>query len=336
VAALSAVLPSDEVVIVLSEQTDEEDQALATAVPGIDLVVRSDSVQPRKTPDILPGGGLLLGSGGRGKELGVLSISLTPGATAWTDDGATAGFASRRETAQERVRDLGQRLAAAPEGKERDRIQRQLEFWQGKLATAEADMARANAVGGPANHAHNELRALGADVGEHEPTWARVQAVKEQLTGEPAQPLPSAAPAIEAAPPLPTASAPYEGPFVGTEACVGCHAAEASQWASTRHASAWTALVAASRQYDTDCWKCHSTGAFAPDGPTDPRALAGLESVGCEACHGAGQAHLANPTKVHMVANPPTSQCLVCHDKKVDDGRFDEASYRPRVVHRAR
>ena len=62
-------------------------------------------------------------------------------------------------------------------------------------------------------------------------------------------------------------------------------------------------------------------------------AVAGLEAVGCEACHGPGKAHVAKPPTVEMIAKPDVSVCVDCHDGKQDGGRFDHATYLPKVTH---
>ena len=130
-----------------------------------------------------------------------------------------------------------------------------------------------------------------------------------------------------------TVSAIANGPFAGSSACTGCHADQAKQWSSTAHAHAWATLVKTNNERDRACFSCHVTGALHPDGPQDPGAVAGLESVGCEACHGPGKAHAANPPAVEMIAAPGVERCVGCHDGKQDGGRFDPLTYLPQVVH---
>jgi hypothetical protein len=162
-------------------------------------------------------------------------------------------------------------------------------------------------------------------VADHPDTLARVTAFKAEHSGS-ASVDPANAP-----------STGHEGagfgPWVGNNACAGCHPSQAAQWQTTGHARAWASLVAQQRQYDADCFTCHVTGARDPAGPKDARQLGGLEDVGCEACHGAGREHSADPQTARMVRNPPTSQCTGCHDSRQDGGRFDEPTYRARVKH---
>ena len=326
IAALRGAAVGDTVVIVLSDQSEVEDEALVREVPAIDLIVRSDSNKALGTPDVLPNGGLLFSSGGKGKTVGVTSITLTPGAAIWRDAGAVREKATNKDNAAERVAELKRRVGEATDEKDKARLEKQLAFWNARFAKAEKEVEVASTAGGPANTVLNELRGLGPDIGEHEATNSLVAKFKEAQTGLP--PLP-ALPAGTLNPSEP----PPASPFVGNSACATCHPAQTAQWQTTAHAAAWASLVAASRPFDNDCWRCHVTGAFTAGGPTDPRVLGGLENVGCEACHGPGRAHTAGPDAGRLVKNPPVSQCTQCHDKEQEDGRFDEAIYRPKVVH---
>jgi hypothetical protein len=273
----------------------------------------------------LGNGGLVLSSGARGKQLGLLKVEVHPGATAWRNTGDVALRAADVDAATAKLKELDGRKAETDDPKQLERLGRQVDFWTKKLADAQKELKGAADATGPANLADNELRGLGTDVGEHAATQARVEAVKAELAA--AAPTPTAPPAADATPHT------GFGPFVGSAACRTCHPAETAQWAQTKHSRAWSALVADTRQYDRDCYTCHVTGAFDVLGPKDPRALGGLENVGCEACHGAGREHARDPKLAHLVPSPPVSQCVLCHDSRQDGGRFDPGTYLPRVSH---
>lgn len=321
--ALEKLPADDTVVIVLADLGRMPEADVARRSPGIDLIVRSDAAETLSTPEALPTGGLVLSNGSRGKLLGVAEIELTPGAPRWADAGAVAGRAADVDSATRKLKELADRKARATEPKEVTRLERQEEFWKKKLATAEAGLAAATSSQSPAHRVKNTLRGLGDDVGEHEPTLTKVKALKSTLTGT------ASAPPT----PQPAANAAGMGNFVGSAACAACHAVQSTQWATTGHARAYASLIADDRQYDRDCFTCHVTGAFDRTGPTDPRALGGLENVGCESCHGAGKAHVASPATAPLVKTPPAAQCVQCHDSRQDGGRFVESTYRPRVVH---
>ncbi|MSQ02818.1 MAG: hypothetical protein EXR71_13160 [Myxococcales bacterium] len=321
--ALEGVPVSDTVVIVLADLGRTPEAEIAARAPGVDFFLRADSTDTLTTPETLATGALVLSSGARGKLLGVANVKVTPGARAWTDAGASAARAADVDAATSHLTELAARKAKATETREVSRLTRQEEFWAKKQAAARTALEVATATTGPTNLLTNTLRGLGDDVGEHAPTMAKVAAVKATLTGSASAPREAAT----------AGAATGIGAWVGSAACTPCHAAQAAQWSHSGHARAYASIVADERQFDRDCYACHVTGAVDGSGPTDPRALHGLENVGCESCHGAGQAHVASPTSAHLVRQPPTSQCVRCHDSRQDGGRFDELTYRPKVAH---
>ena len=125
----------------------------------------------------------------------------------------------------------------------------------------------------------------------------------------------------------------YEGPFVGSRTCQGCHPDEYAQWLTTPHAFAWRTLEAEKRSTDLECYTCHATGTFHELGPKHPLQLGDLVNVGCEACHGPGKLHVTNPDKGQMSSTVPIGVCTDCHDGVKDEGRFDPQTYYPKVVH---
>ena len=123
------------------------------------------------------------------------------------------------------------------------------------------------------------------------------------------------------------------GPYVGSATCQGCHPAEFAQWKATPHARAWDTLAA--RSMDPACFSCHSTGSFHPQGPQSAAEVGVLKNVGCESCHGPGRDHAGSTATDHRPGLAVVDQvtCVQCHDGVQDEGRFDYASYLPRVVH---
>jgi 2',3'-cyclic-nucleotide 2'-phosphodiesterase (5'-nucleotidase family) len=318
-AVRSAVAALDvDVVLVLSGQTIEEDEALAAAVPAVSLVVNGQARQQFDAPQPLPNGGLLLAAGSRGKQLGVVSFTLTPGASAWRDGKIRARLAEQKDGYARRRAELEGRIRDAADAATRDRLQKQADFMARKIEEVSGQLEKAAAEGGVAHEADNRLLDMGAEIADHGATAALLARAKER---------------IAAAEPIASISALATGPFVGSSACTGCHAEEARQWGGTGHARAWTTLTATHNERDRACFSCHVTGAFHDDGPKEPGAVAGLEAVGCESCHGPGKAHAANPSAVDMVAEPDVSVCQSCHDGKQDGGRFDAATYFPKIAH---
>lgn len=314
-AALSRALAGagEDLVLLLADRPSAEVDALVQAVPGVDLVIGTDR-RLLQNPAALPNGGLRLGAGSRGKEVGVFRFELTPGAERWADEASTARLAQQKDRYAER---LAKERAAVATDPGDARATRQVEFLEKRIAEVEGELAASAAArSGPAHRGTHTLVGLDASVPDHPEVAAMLAAARD---------------AINAA--APTAVAAAQGPFAGSATCLGCHPAEAAQWQATPHATAWNTLVAQNRAGDQSCFGCHATGAFHPEGPQVPAAVGILTSVGCEACHGPGREHVARPKEVDLIRDPGPQGCTTCHDGVKDEGRFDYATYRPKVVH---
>lgn len=307
-----------DLVLLLADRPSQEVDRLLDPPIGVDLVIGTE----RRTLDRplpAPGGALRLGAGSRGKQVGVLKMELVEGAERWSDPDAAGRIASQKDRYAERLQIEKNKLAQTTDEAARARAQRQVEFLTGKVADLEAELAAATtAAPGPANRAENRLVGLDDKVKDHPATAALLAEAK---------------PRINAA--APTATVAVDGPFVGSAACLGCHATETAQWAGTAHARAWASLVNVQREGDAQCFACHATGAFHPAGPRTPTAVgAALADVGCESCHGPGRGHVERPEDVRMVKTPAAEVCTTCHDGKQDEGRFVLETYFPKVIHR--
>ena len=117
--------------------------------------------------------------------------------------------------------------------------------------------------------------------------------------------------------------------YLGGEVCARCHAAEAAQWKTTKHAQAWQTLVDAKKEAAPECISCHVAGFGEPTGFKDVSTNANLKNVQCESCHGMGSQHDAFRTVPRKVTE---QTCRTCHTKDVSPG-FDYALYQPYVVH---
>ncbi len=308
-----------DLVVILSGQKIGEDEALAAALPGVALIVNGHDRQQLESPRPLSDGGLLLGSGSRGKQVGAVSLTLVPGATRWRDGQIEVRVAEQRDRRKLRIGELQKRRADAAEDATRQRLDKQIAFFEKEIAESEAELQAARTGDGPVHLAVNRLLDLGAAVADHAATALLVTAAKTAIA------------AVE--PEAPPGSALLDSPFAGSSACTGCHPGPAAQWGATAHARAYASLQASARERDRACFSCHVTGALHPDGPKEPGAVAGLESVGCEACHGPGRAHVSNPPTVELIAKPDLVLCRGCHDSDQDGGRFDPEAYLSRVAH---
>jgi 2',3'-cyclic-nucleotide 2'-phosphodiesterase (5'-nucleotidase family) len=314
-----------DVVVVLSGQRGSADEALAKSAPRVDFVVNGQEREQSFTPEPLPGGALRLAVGSRGKHLGRLDVTWATtaqqGAPRWRDAGAGAAAAEKRGRLDRRLGELREKRAEAADPNTQERLDRQLAFYEKERAAVEEAAAASARTGG--NEVQNTLMELSASVADHPATAALVAKAKT---------------AIAAAEPGATGAAigfAAMGPFAGSGACAGCHVKQTVQWQSTPHAHAYASLKTTGRAMDRECYACHVTGAHHPDGPKSPAAVQGLEDVGCEACHGAGRAHAADPSVPLARAKPDASVCASCHDGVRDGGRFDAATYLPKVAHGA-
>ncbi|MBU0965176.1 MAG: hypothetical protein KKA54_02235 [Proteobacteria bacterium] len=121
--------------------------------------------------------------------------------------------------------------------------------------------------------------------------------------------------------------------YVGSHACVKCHAEIGERWQQTRHAHAFETLVEKKQQSNTHCLPCHVTGVSIFDRqPSLALSLTdSLHNVGCETCHGPGMAHTINPEEAKLNKHPDAYLCLECHSTEHDDAfHFEQDS---KLVH---
>jgi predicted CXXCH cytochrome family protein len=105
--------------------------------------------------------------------------------------------------------------------------------------------------------------------------------------------------------------------------CGNCHVGHQAQWATAKHASAWSDLQASGHAAES-CNGCHSVSelgnAAAAPGGYNKVADSAYHDVQCENCHGPGLKHVTNP---EVKANVPLasfnadtalkSSCSGCH-----------------------
>lgn len=337
--ALEAVLASAgavDLVVVLSHQDPADDATLAEAVPATDLFVNGGSGASFSEPRALPGAALQLAAGSRGKKLGEATITLHPGARGFENEGATQELAGKLDRTRTRLETARKQVESTDDPEKRQRAERRVAHFEEEAVRLEAELELVLAARTePRNTLTNLLRALTEQVVDDPEVGAMVEAAKPGIEAAA-----RAGGVVEEDPHAGHGHGPGEGhaspelAYAGSAACAACHPSQTAQWKQTRHASAWTSLVEEKRQMDLDCWSCHATGADQPGGPQHPtQVTTALEGVGCESCHGPGRAHAQRPKDHGVVADPPLATCTGCHDGEQDEGRFDPATYRPRVVH---
>jgi len=105
--------------------------------------------------------------------------------------------------------------------------------------------------------------------------------------------------------------------FVGVSSCKECHKSIYSFWTKTRHSSAYETLRKEKRQFEPNCYECHTTGFRKPGGFTNILTAKDLIDVQCEVCHGAGNLHVKNEIKTESLTSE--KECITCHDVENDD-----------------
>ncbi len=124
---------------------------------------------------------------------------------------------------------------------------------------------------------------------------------------------------------------PRDADYVGSPACLTCHAGEHATWSEHPHAQALATLETKGEANNADCLKCHTTGygeatGFPEGGASDHPGLAG---VGCESCHGPGANHIAEdaPKRGTILSlGDKCDSCVIlqicgsCHDDANDPG----------------
>jgi hypothetical protein len=308
-AALAALPPVDVKVWLWPDAADkalEKDES----VPA-DIVVDASG----RSNERLVGGAWALSTGPRGKFVGMASISAGSGPLVAGDGAPVDGEVSRLE------KQLADAHAKAETGNDKQKAaaQKRIPRLEGDLERARSRRDRwSAAMAGPHRSLSIEQIDLSPEVGEHEETMRRVLDALGKLGQDPAP-----EPRFVQAP----------SPFSGADTCTRCHEAEAQQWSKTEHARAWGTLVGQHRSMDAECFSCHATGVGQPGGPTTPAEVHGLRDVQCEACHGASRAHVADSRQKTSAVTEST--CRQCHGTDRDEGRFDYATYLPKIVHAA-
>ena len=124
--------------------------------------------------------------------------------------------------------------------------------------------------------------------------------------------------------------------YVGTQACVSCHASAAKTWHDSGHARAFATLVARGADADPNCIGCHTVGFGAPSGYRREFKRERLVDVGCESCHGPGSQHVAERTAggdaTFHFRKVGSGDCQKCHHGEFSRP-FDFEKFWPLVRH---
>ena len=84
------------------------------------------------------------------------------------------------------------------------------------------------------------------------------------------------------------------------------------------------------RDYDPECFACHTNGFQFTGGFTLYEDTPAMAAVQCESCHGAGADHCDAPLLPY--SRPGEAACLRCH-VPLHSPEFDYGTYLPKVAH---
>lgn len=122
-----------------------------------------------------------------------------------------------------------------------------------------------------------------------------------------------------------------DSPYVGAEACAGCHAKAYAAWQNSKHAKAMLDLKAKDKHQDQECVLCHAVAPEDNGGFVSLEHSAHLAGVQCESCHGPRRQHTQNPA-----APGPSKRglgvCAQCHNPLHSPG-FEMETYWQRIQH---
>ncbi len=181
VQAAVAELGDVDVLFVLGAWDAREAAKLTAAVPAVDFVISATNLT---LPDGRPLGqdDWLLGTGSRGKKLGVFEGTLVDGGAGWQGASPGSALADRLDSYRQRLVTNRLRLEDADDDKARARAQRQVDFYVREIERMEAELAAATAPRETvANRFENRLESLSSKVADHEATAAKVAACNTEL-----------------------------------------------------------------------------------------------------------------------------------------------------------
>jgi hypothetical protein len=286
-----------------------DSKRLLEAVPGIDWAVLGHSGRNLETPELV-GGARELEAMSLGRNLGRLDLHVVAADGTFSDRGARAQLRTIIEDHRRQITEYEQHLSETGEqttmreyyGKRLDDLRRAVERETVALAAmpprVEGNWYENRIV--PLDSVVPDQPGVGALVAAYDTESDRIAAAGRPVGIKGVAP--GATPEATHVGAAPDAK-PVTATYVGSSACVSCHAPAAAFWRATKHARALASLEAANRGKSAACVGCHVTGFGQPGGTADLEiATTRLRDVGCEACHGPGSAHVTTPNIPDRIA----------------------------------
>ena len=312
-----------DLLILLSNNTTEENQKIAESFPAIHIIIQSTPRPGNIVPE-LKNKSLIFQTGKQGKYLGWMSINWQESKT-WGRAGAAKELATKKQELDGingRISRIERRekKEALPANKSyqnllasRDRLLSEIVFLENELQ----DMKES---GQTPSTFENHFIALDVNMPDQPEVKKIVEATKASvnLAGR------DQAGRAQSSPALPELMLEKLA-FTGWETCTPCHSPQAAFWQKTAHASAYQTLAGQEQQFNLDCLPCHVTAEYKDIKISDNDAAllslpAQLQQVGCEVCHGPGKDHAATQDPKVVTRKPEISICTRCHTSERDEG----------------
>ncbi|MEW5850189.1 MAG: multiheme c-type cytochrome [Myxococcota bacterium] len=318
-----------QLVVVLAQLSRAQVMQLMGAVKGVDLVMLGwePGESPASPQEVVPGT-WLLAAGAQAQYLGKVAVTVKdPKAPlSYDDNGARAAAEAKR--VEERIKLMEAQVADFQARGDEANVKARQE----KIAQLRAQRQAATNAGVAPSSAPRaftfEALPLDSKVASDGALADQLQAYKTSL------------PELNArceqdltCPPAPEGKPRY----VGTAACVDCHAEAADFWKKAvikdaaraakyarvpghpnpqgeiGHARAWRTLEEAKATGNRDCIACHTVGFEQPGGFCKTSEASKWAAVGCESCHGPGSAHVDSEEKQDIRLAVPEEHCRECH-----------------------
>lgn len=286
-------------IILLTDLPNRECREIAMTYPAINLIVHAKNTDANQLPIKLTETTTMVGTGKKGKYIGIININWYPGSN-WQIDNRE--ILAKKEERGRLKRQLSLLKNRPKHNYQYKKLQKRLEVVEATIERFEKDK-KSSAI--PPSSYKNNFMAMNKSLPDNASVKAIVNETKNLINK------------LNIKPTANSENRLTNKEFTGWKRCRNCHRDQAINWQKTRHSSFLT-LIEKNQQFNLDCLPCHVTEIDV----NDPAAAVGLppelQMVGCETCHGSGAVHSDNPTsnKLPIVTK---KICLRCHVPEHDE-----------------
>ncbi|MCK4837998.1 MAG: hypothetical protein KAS94_04295 [Desulfobulbaceae bacterium] len=297
-AIINELTRDHDFIILLTSLSAGECRKIAEVYPGINLIIHAKDSDVGQLPINLTETTTMVGTGKKGKYIGMMDIKWYPGST-WQAANHELLTTKRRERDR-----LNRQLALLKDRPGRNNYQKV----QSRLITIENTIEKMELAREPSaknaalkSSYKNRFIAMGKSMPDHAAVLEVVKETKRLINRLNSKPTITAQ----------NSTLTNKG-FTGWQTCRKCHSDQANNWQKSRHASSFQTLIKKNQQFNSDCLPCHVTRFDKRDPATAIGMPSDLQMVGCENCHGPGASHSANPIS-HKTTPVTAKTCLNCH-----------------------